>query len=79
MLKIEFSTAEIEALHYERFHHPHPRVQMKMEVVYFKSQQLPHHEICRLSGITGNTLRASLRANPSGRHSAAQATELLPP
>ncbi len=29
MLKIEFSTEEIEALHYERFHHPHPRVQMK--------------------------------------------------
>lgn len=66
MLKIEFSTAEIKALHYERFHHPHPRVQMKMEVVYFKSQQLPHHEICRLSGITGNTLRTYLRAYQAG-------------
>lgn len=66
MLKLEFSTAEIKALHYERFHHPHPRVQMKMEVVYFKSQQLPHHEICRLSGITGNTMRAYLRAYQTG-------------
>ncbi len=31
MIKIEFSEEEIKALHYERFHHPHPRVQMKME------------------------------------------------
>ena len=66
MLNIEFSTAEIKALHYERFHHPHPRVQMKMEVVYFKSQQLPHHEICKLCGITGNTLLAYLRDYEAG-------------
>lgn len=66
MLKIEFSTAAIEALHYERFHHPHPRVQLKMEAVYLKSQQLPHHEICRLCDITGNTLRAYLRVYEVG-------------
>jgi len=60
MLKIEFSTTEIEALHYERFHHPHPRVQMKMEAVYLKSQKLPHQEIGRLTGISGNTLRSYL-------------------
>ena len=66
MLKMEFSTAEIKALHYERFHHPHPRVQMKMEAVYFKSQQLPHHEICRLCGITENTLRSYLRDYEAG-------------
>lgn len=61
MLKIEFTTAEIKALHHERFHHPHPRVQQKMEAVYLKSQQLPHHQICRLCDITGNTLRSYLR------------------
>ena len=66
MLKIEFSTDEIEALHYERFHHPHPRVQMKMEAVYLKSQKLPHQEICRLTGISGNTLRAHLRDYKEG-------------
>lgn len=64
MLKLEFSTAEIKALHYERFYHP--RVQLKMEAVYFKSQQLPHHEICRLCGITGDILRAYLRAYAAG-------------
>lgn len=66
MLKMEFSTAERKALHYQRFYHPHPRVQMKMEAVYLKSQQLPHHEICRLCGITGNTLRAYLRDYQAG-------------
>ena len=29
MDKMEFTTAEREALHYWRFHHPHPRVQAK--------------------------------------------------
>ena len=29
MDKIEFTTTEREALHYWRFHHPHPRVQLQ--------------------------------------------------
>jgi len=66
MLKIEFTTAEIESLRYERFHHPHPRVQRKMEAVLLKSQQLPHHQICRFCDITGNTLRSYLREYQAG-------------
>ena len=30
MLKIEFTTADIEALRHWRFHHPHPKVQLKI-------------------------------------------------
>ena len=66
MLRIQFSTEGIEALHYERFHHPHPRVQLKMEAVYLKSKKLPHQALCELTGITGNTLRAYLRAYQAG-------------
>ena len=40
MKQIEFTTAEREALQYWRFHHPHPRVQRKMEAFYLKSQGL---------------------------------------
>ncbi|MBE7470955.1 MAG: hypothetical protein HS114_17605 [Anaerolineales bacterium] len=29
MITIEFSPADIEALEYERYHHPHPKVQKK--------------------------------------------------
>jgi transposase len=61
MLHIEFTPEQVETLHHARFHHPHPRVQLKMEAVYLKSQGLPHHEICRLVRISENTLRTYLR------------------
>ncbi len=61
MIKIEFRAEEIEALNYERFHHSHPRVRVKMEAVYLKSQGLSHKEIARLTRISGNTLRRYLR------------------
>ena len=51
MISIEFTESEKQALHYERFHHPHPRVQRKMETVWLKSHQLPHHKIAELGGI----------------------------
>lgn len=55
MLTLEFSQADIDALDYERYHHPHPQVQRKMEVLYLKSQGLAHQDIRRLSGITSKT------------------------
>ena len=33
MIQIDFTPEDIDALHHERFHHPHPRVQEKMEAV----------------------------------------------
>jgi hypothetical protein len=33
MIKIEFIEEQIKELHFERFNHPHPRVQLKMEVL----------------------------------------------
>jgi transposase len=60
MLRFSFSPEDIEAIKYERFHHPHPQVQQKMWTVWLKSCQLPHHVICRIAGITGNTVRAHL-------------------
>ena len=55
MINLEFSEQEKQALYYERFHHPHPRVQLKVEAVWLKSQDLPHQQICQLAGISGNT------------------------
>ena len=42
MLRIAFSNHDIEQLRYERYHHPHPRVQQKMEALLLKSQNLAH-------------------------------------
>lgn len=58
MIKLEFTSADIEALAYERYYHPHPQVQRKMEVLYLKSQGLSHQDILRLSGITSRTTLA---------------------
>jgi transposase len=66
MLTIDFTPQEIDALHFERFHHPHPRVQLKMEAVYLKSQGLLHQDICRLARISENTLRSYLRQYQEG-------------
>ena len=66
MIHIDFTPEQIDALHHERFHHPHPRVQQKMEAVYLKSQGLPHKDICRLTRITENTLRSFLRQYQEG-------------
>ncbi|CAN5666578.1 hypothetical protein BH23CYA1_BH23CYA1_00450 [soil metagenome] len=55
MINLEFSDAAIAALDYERYHHPHPQVQRKMEVLYLKSQGLPHHQIRQLCRIQSRT------------------------
>jgi transposase len=56
MLNIDFLPEDILNLHYERYNHPHPLVQKKMEVLYLKSQGIKHKEICRLCQITNATL-----------------------
>ena len=52
MILIDLTTEETEALHYERYHHPHPKVQRKMEALWLKSQGLSHKQITRLTGIS---------------------------
>ncbi len=66
MIRIEFSDAAIEQLNHERYHHPHPHVQRKMEVLYLKSTGLAHQEICRLCTISKLTLTTYLKQYQSG-------------
>jgi len=56
MIQIDFTEAEIAALEYERYRHPSPHVQKRMEVVYLKSQGLSHQDIARLCRISRQTL-----------------------
>ena len=66
MLRLEFSEADQQALHYERYHHPHPRVQQRMEALWLKSQGLPHHQIAQLGAISAHTLRSYLKLYHTG-------------
>jgi transposase len=56
MIQIAFTDAEIAALEYERYRHPSPHVQKRMEVVYLKSQAVPHQEIARLCRLSRQTV-----------------------
>jgi hypothetical protein len=47
MIRITFTEEQVAQLRCERFHHPHPRVQAKMEPLLLKSGGLPGKEICR--------------------------------
>ena len=66
MLHIAFSEQDIEQLRYERYHHPHPRVQQKMEALWLKAQGLPHQVIADCVGVCENTLLAYFRAYQAG-------------
>ena|SRR5215475_4993111 len=56
-MQLEFTPAILEELNYERFHHPVPMVQRRMEALWLKSHGLPHGQIAQLVNITENTLR----------------------
>jgi DNA-binding CsgD family transcriptional regulator len=66
MRKLEFTEDEKQVLQYERYHHPHPRVRQKREVLWLKSQGLPHREMARLAGVSENTLRSYWQAYVQG-------------
>lgn len=66
MIKIEFTPEEIDALEHERYHHPDPKVQKKMEALYLKSQGVEHQEICRLCRISKMTLTTYLKQYQGG-------------
>src|SRR6516162_4164345 len=66
MLKLEYGRETIEALRYWRFHHPHPLVQPKMEVVLLRSQGVLNKQIQHICGISKATLYRYLHEYQTG-------------
>lgn len=66
MINIEFSAKAMQVLEHERYHHPHPRVQRKIEALWLKSQNVPHKDISSLTGISATTLWRYLRDYQQG-------------
>jgi len=56
-MQLEFTPAILGELNYERYRHPIPLVQRRMEALWLKSHGLPHRQIAQLVNITENTLR----------------------
>ena len=66
MAKLKFSEAEKQALHEERFTHPHPRVQQRMEVLWLISQGSTLAEAALLAGVSPATAdRRDAQPTPS--------------
>ncbi len=57
MINIDFTEEELQALNYERFHHPDPHVQRKMGAIWLKSQKLSHKGTCRLTVLSLRILK----------------------
>src|SRR5215475_8155415 len=66
MRTINFSDDDLSAIAFERYYHPEPFVQRKMEALWLKSQGLAHHDIARLAGVSRASVQRYLRAFRTG-------------
>src|SRR5436305_12238941 len=60
MREFNFSDDDRKAIDADRYHHPHPHVQRKMEVLWLKSHGLPHQQIAALAGVSLRTAQRYL-------------------
>ena len=66
MIRLTLPANDMQKLEQERFQHPHPRVQRKMEAVYLTGMGLSHHDVARLLHVTEGTVRSYLVAYRDG-------------
>src|SRR6201998_883088 len=66
MIRIAFNEGDKAALNYERYNHPHPFVQQKMEVLWLKSQGMKHKDICRMADVCSTTLTSYVKEYAEG-------------
>jgi transposase len=66
MNQLIYTAEEKKIFNHERFHHPHPRVQLKMEVLWFKSQGMSNSQIAIFASICENTVRKYLKEYAEG-------------
>jgi transposase len=57
MLKIVIPESDIPLLRKEVYNHPHPRVNVKMDVLLMKSLGFSNDDICKKTGVCANTMR----------------------
>jgi len=60
MRNITFSEADVQAIAHERYHHPDPRVQRQMEILWAKHLGFTHDGIATLAGVSRSTVQRCL-------------------
>ena len=66
MRAISFTDEDRRSLAHDRYHHPDPRVQRKMEVLWLKSHGLGHDEIATYAGVSRRTVQRYLNEYREG-------------
>ena len=60
MREFTFSDEDLKVIAKDRYEHPHPLVQRKMEVLWLKGHELPHRQIAGLAGVSLRTVQRYL-------------------
>jgi transposase len=60
MRQFDFTHEEYSAIAKERFHHPNPRVQRRMEILWLKGHGETHERIAQLAGVSRRTVQRVL-------------------
>ena len=60
MRRFTFTAEHLDAIRHARYHHPHPRVQQKMEVLWLKSRGCTHEAIARLAAVSRRSVQRYL-------------------
>ena len=79
MVSVHFTEEDRQALNYERFHYPDPRVQQKMEVLWLVSQGLSRTAVARLAGVSARTVRRYIKRYNRGGLEALKRSEYHKP
>jgi transposase len=60
MRAFTFSPEVLAEIRHDRYHHPHPRVQRKMAVLWLKSQGFTHQHIATLADVSPRSVQRYL-------------------
>ena len=60
MRRFSFASQDLDSIRHERYHHPQPFVQRKMEVLWLKSQGFTHEDIARLADVSRRSVQRYL-------------------
>lgn len=66
MRHLMFSEADVQALAHERYHHPDPRIQLQMEILWLKHHGFTHKRIATLAGCSRSTVQRTLSEYVAG-------------
>lgn len=66
MRHFTFTPEDLTAIRHERYHHPHPRVQQKMAVLWLKSQGFTHQDIACAANVSRRSVQRYLNEFADG-------------